>query len=382
MVNSEATPALPNAAASHTGSQVGVAVFGRDGRLLTHTPSLARLLSLTPDALVAGRKVADILKPLCDVSNGLPTSSAVPIRCVTSQGRPLELSFEALPRLRCCMTAVDVTDARRTEDDLHRARAAAESASEAKSRFLATMSHELRTPLNAVIGFSEALNREAEIHGGAAEMPNAARVAEFAGAIQEAGQHLLTLINNILDVARVESGRFDLAADLIEIDHLVQGSVRLVQPGARAAEVVIRTDIDPSLPRLRGDERRLRQVLAHLLSNALKFTHAGGQIIVRAERLPSNDGDLLIHVIDNGIGIADHDIDRVFEPFSQLDAGLARKAPGAGLGLYFSRALIQAHGGTLTLASQLGYGTTATLSLPGLRLEAMAQTLEFIQETP
>ena len=256
-------------------------------------------------------------------------------------------------------TFTDVTEARAAEDELRRAKETAEAANQAKSRFLATMSHELRTPLNAVIGFSDTLLREAA-------NPTSGRVAEFAQQINEAGRHLLGLINSILDVARIEAGRFDLASDTVDVVRLVQHCVRQSTAAARAAEVFLDTDLPDDLPLLQADERRLQQVLNHLLSNAVKFTESGGMVTVIARVQP--DGRLLIAVSDTGIGIPVVDLERVFEPFTQLDSSLARRFQGAGLGLYVSRALVVGHGGELTLSSMPGKGTTAEIRLPANRL--------------
>ena len=164
-------------------------------------------------------------------------------------------------------------------------------------------------------------------------------------------------------MARIEAGRFDLASDLVDVERLVRTAVRQADAAAQAAEITLTTELPDSLPRLRGDERRLAQVLRHLLSNAVKFTEIGGTVTAGARREP--DGELLIFVRDTGIGIPEEDLERVFEPFTQLDSTLARRYQGSGLGLYVSRALVAGHGGRLTLRSGAGEGTTAEIRLPG-----------------
>jgi signal transduction histidine kinase len=221
------------------------------------------------------------------------------------------------------------------------------------------MSHELRTPLNAVIGFSEALLHEAA-------NPSAARVTEFAGQINDAGRHLLGLINIILDVARIESGRFEFAADAVDVSRLVRHCLRHADASAQAAEITLVASLPDELPAITADERRLQQAVNHLLSNAVKFTEVGGTVTVGAQLEP--DGRMLLFVRDNGIGIPDEDIERVFEPFTQLDGSLARRFQGAGLGLYVSRALVAGHGGELTLRSIEGQGTIAEVRLPAARV--------------
>jgi signal transduction histidine kinase len=277
---------------------------------------------------------------------------------VTRAGRVLDIHSDPTPGGGWVSTFTDVTEARAAEDELRRAKEAAEAANQAKSRFLATMSHELRTPLNAVIGFSDTLLRDAG-------NPSRARVAEYAQQINEAGRHLLGLINIILDVARIESGRFDLATDTVDIGRLVRHCVRLTDAAAQAAEIAITIEMPDRLPPIRADERRLQQVISHLLSNAVKFTDAGGTVSVGASL---QDGRLLVFVRDTGIGIPEEDLDRVFEPFTQLDSSLARRFQGAGLGLYVSRALVAGHGGELVLRSVPGKGTAAEMHLPADRL--------------
>jgi signal transduction histidine kinase len=177
---------------------------------------------------------------------------------------------------------------------------------------------------------------------------------------------LLGLINTILDVARIEAGRFEMSADRIDLARLVQTCARSSASAFLAGEIALRLDLPDQLPELRADERRLQQVLAGLLSNAVKFTPAGGEVTVGARLDPT--GDLLLHVTDTGIGIPPADLERVFEPFIQLDATLSRRFQGAGLGLYVARSLVEAHGGRLRLVSEPGAGTRAEITLPGWRL--------------
>ncbi len=232
-----------------------------------------------------------------------------------------------------------------------------------QARLLATMSHELRTPLNVVIGFSDAMMRDS---GGALTRE---QVAEYAESINEAGRQLLTLVDVILDVAKVEAGQFDLPSDLIDIEHLVAAVVARSTESARAAKLSLLGTVPSGLPLLRGDERRIRNAMDQLAANAIKFTPGGGSIRITA-RVEDRSGDLLLLVSDTGIGIVEGDLQRAFEPFVQLDASLARRFPGSGLGLYVSRITARAHGGNLLLSSEPGVGTTAVLRLPAYRLVA------------
>jgi signal transduction histidine kinase len=278
---------------------------------------------------------------------------------VTRSRRVLEIQSDPVPHGGWISTYTDVTEARAAEQALRRSRDAAEAANQAKSRFLATMSHELKTPLNAVIGFSDALMREGD-------RPDADRVAEFAKQINTAGRDLLSLIDTILDVARIESGRFDLATDQVDVARLIRTAARQLDGAIQAAELNLVMAIAPDLPILRGDERRLLQTLHQILSNAIKFSDAGGTITLGAGINPA--GDLVLSVRDTGIGIPAEDMERVFEPFTQLDNTLARRYQGAGLGLYIARAMVAGHDGDLTLVSRIGEGTLAEIRLPAERL--------------
>jgi signal transduction histidine kinase len=221
------------------------------------------------------------------------------------------------------------------------------------------MSHEFRTPLNAIIGFSDALARQR------GDVP-AALAAEYSGQINEAGRQLLSLINIVLDVARIESGRFDPNGEVVDPVRAIRTAVRQADSAAQAGDVLMSVTLPDDLPSLRGDERHITQALQQLLSNAIKFTEAGGCVSIEAGLTP--DADLCISVTDTGIGIPDADLERVFEPFTQLDGSLSRRYPGAGLGLFMARAIIAAHGGHLLLASQPGNGTTARITLPKARI--------------
>ena len=354
----------------------GITLFDAGGRLVAANRMASELLDLPPGTLTPGHSEQQILDSLAaagEFGDGAAAEAFMRHRLSanragkpelyrrpTSAGRVIEVRSDPAPGGGTVLTYTDVTESEETQKELRRAKEAAEAANQAKSRFLATMSHELRTPLNAVIGFSEALLRQ----GGTSDP---ALTAEFAAAINESGNQLLGLINTILDVARIEAGRFEMSADRIDLARLVQTCARSVASGFQAGEIALRLDLPERLPELRADERRLQQVLAGLLSNAVKFTPAGGEVTVGATIDPT--GDLLLHVTDTGIGIPAADLERVFEPFIQLDASLSRRFQGAGLGLYVARALVEAHGGRLRLLSEPGAGTRAEIALPGWRLD-------------
>ncbi len=356
----------------------GITLWSADHTVVASNAKAAELLGHAPEVLVPGRSLLETIELL--VARGeLGDGEAAQARgdelasrdwrtayrreVVTAAGRVLEARSDPTPDGGFVSTFIDITEARAAEQELRRAKEAAEAANRAKSHFLATMSHELRTPLNAVIGFSDALMREAA-------RPDPGRIEDYARQVNEAGRRLLALINTILDVSRIEAGRFDLADDEVDLERLVSNAVRRVDQAANAAEVGLVADLPAGLPRLRADERRLSQVVDHLLSNAIKFTTAGGAVTIAARPGNEASGGVVISVADTGIGIAEHDLERVFEPFTQIDNSLARRFGGTGLGLYISRALVQGHGGHLVLRSRPGVGTTAEIRMPADRLVA------------
>jgi len=243
--------------------------------------------------------------------------------------------------------------------ELKRAKEAAETANRGKGEFLASLSHELRTPLNAVIGFSDLIAREAEGPVGAPVYKR------FAMNVRDSGQHLLELINEILDHAQAEAGCLRIEEATVDLDAAATFAVRMLTPRAERAGVTLAVSVDPSVRALRADERRLRQILLNLIANAVKYTPSGGSVTVTAGM---EAGALEIRVTDTGLGIPAEDIDRVMEPFGRADTATNRRVEGTGLGLPLTRRLVELHGGTLALRSTLGVGTTVTARLPGGRV--------------
>jgi signal transduction histidine kinase len=240
------------------------------------------------------------------------------------------------------------------------ARQKAETANRAKSSFLATMSHELRTPLNAIIGFSDMMR--SEILGAVGNE----RYHPYIDNIHESGEHLLQIITDILDLSKAESGKLALDEDLVDLREVVR-SVRQVISGRMAVGGLTETvDLPADLPPLRADERKIKQVLLNLISNAVKFTPTGGTVKLTARCDPRRG--LTLIVADSGIGIPEADLDRVLKPFEQVDSSLSRQHQGTGLGLPLVRAMIELHGGTVTLKSTVGIGTQVILTLPAERL--------------
>ncbi|MBX6323175.1 MAG: PAS domain-containing sensor histidine kinase, partial [Rhodospirillaceae bacterium] len=257
-------------------------------------------------------------------------------------------------------TASDITELKKREMSLRAAKEMAETASRAKTEFLANVSHELRTPLNAIIGFSEIMDMELLGPIGNSQYQG------YISDIHASAQHLLGVINDILDVAKIEAGKAELQESEFNLTRLFDSVFRLIRErAARAGLTLVVHDVS-GLPPVVADEQKLKQILINLLSNAVKFTPAGGRIELGA-RIDEN-GDLLITTTDTGIGIAPSDIERVMEPFGQADSHLNRKYQGTGLGLPLARGLTELHGGRLVLESRLNVGTTVTVVLPRHRL--------------
>jgi PAS domain S-box-containing protein len=242
----------------------------------------------------------------------------------------------------------------RLAENYARQREVAETANRAKSEFLAHMSHELRTPLNAIIGFADMI-------AGRMLGPQSAKYFEYAEDISGSAHHLLGVINDILDVSKIESGRFELELQEHEPQDLVDDSLRLVRGRAREAKLQLVNALPEDLPPMLVDARAVKQILINLLGNAVKFTPAGGSVTVEG-RL-TDDGGLAFTVADTGIGIAEENLERVFEPFWQADAGI-RRSEGSGLGLNICRKLIDLHGGSISVASVPQQGTRVTVSFP------------------
>ncbi len=276
--------------------------------------------------------------------------------------RTLRTESEAIPDengrpARVIGAVHDLTDLKRAERALRKAMEAAAEGNRAKSEFLANVSHELRTPLNAIIGFSEVMQQE--VFG---PLGND-RYREYASDIRDSGSHLLGIINDLLDYAKLEAGRLDLHVEPVEFPKLLENSLRLVHKRAEEAGVTLVSNIANAPERIEADGRKLMQILLNLLSNAVKFTPAGGTVTLKA--LSTVDG-VEISVTDTGVGMSAHDIEIALIPFGQVDSSLNRQQTGTGLGLPLSRALAELHGGRLDVESAPGHGTTVRVSLPSI----------------
>lgn len=338
-----------------------------EGRIISLNEAGARSLNSAPTSLIGKDIFAHFSKKVRERRLMMLHSAINSKRPVAFEDRVNKRWFEIVlaPILngagevtRVVIAAHDVTHRREAEEKLREAKTLAEMANRAKSEFLANMSHELRTPLNAIIGFSDVIANQ--VFG-----PLRDRYLEYASDIQASGQHLLELINDILDISRIEIGAIDLSDGPQDVAALIRACNRLVTERATKGGVKIVENLPEGLPRIFVDERRLKQILINLLSNAVKFTQTGGQVVVSAGM---ENGGVFLQVSDNGIGMSRDGIDVALTPFGQVDTGLSRRYEGTGLGLPLTKGLVELHDGQLRIDSALGIGTTVTVTLPACRV--------------
>ena len=249
----------------------------------------------------------------------------------------------------------DITRRKEQEAALEEARAEADRANAAKSRFLATMSHELRTPLNAIIGFSEMLTKEGSL------MIDAKRRHDYAHLINDSGHHLLSVVNGILDMSKIESGNFEITPEPFAPRQVIEECCGLLAYKAGEMGIDLAADLPEGLPDMVADKRSLHQIMLNLVSNAIKFTKRGGKITVRAR---SDAASITVVVEDTGVGIGAEDLPRIGDPFFQARSSYDRRHDGTGLGLSIVKGLLGLHGGQIEIASKLGEGTRVTIRLP------------------
>jgi PAS domain S-box-containing protein len=355
----------------------GISVYDADLKMIAWNEQLIEMVGLPREMYKVGTPLEDVVR--YSAERGEYGSGAIEgyVRERVNQsklpvahrqarwrfnGRYVELRRTPMPGGGFVTVYSDLTDRKRAEDALREAKEAAEAANKTKSEILANMSHELRTPLNAIIGFSDIIQREA--FGLVGER----RYLDYARDIHDSGAHLLALINDILDVSKAEAGRIELLEGLVDVTELFDSCVRLVRARADEAHVTIEAHPTDRLPKLHADGLRLKQVLLNLLSNGIKFTPAGGRVTLDAHL--GDHQKFVIRVTDTGIGMSSEDIPKALSPFGQLESTRARRYPGTGLGLPLSKALIELHGGELSIESEAGKGTTVIVTLPAARVMA------------
>jgi signal transduction histidine kinase len=390
----------------------GLLAFDAKLKIIVSNERLSDMIDMPPEMLNAGRNFRSVIEQSARRGDYGPGDREEVLQRVltTAQGREahnfervmpdgsvLEASATPLREGGFVVTYSDVTERKRSEDALKRsrrelnsrvkelehmkarlelqgeelrqlaqhlaqARDVANAANKAKSDFLANMSHELRTPLNAIIGFSEIMN--AELLGPL----GSDQYRQYTGDIHESGAHLLSLINDILDLSKIEAGRMELVEERAVVGEIIEASVRIIRERAHAAEIKLATELPQDLPTIFVDERAIKQVMLNLLSNAVKFTGAGGQVTISAGMDPG--GGIALSVSDTGVGMSAAEIKKALTPFGQVDSSLARKHEGTGLGLPLAQSMTEVHGGTLTIESNSGGGTTVTVTLPAERVLA------------
>lgn len=356
-----------SAALDHMGQ--GLVLYGRDGSLLLYNHRFAELFGLGIDQLRPGldrRAVRAVLgqidadnAPDCALPMGGHETEKREFDVPLRDGRFLRAYQAPLAEGGVILTFTDISPLIRTAAALRQAKEQAEAASRAKTQFLANVSHELRTPLNGIIGYAEAL-------GGGYFGTLPPRHQEYVDTIARSGRHLLSLINDLLDVARAESGHLVLHPEPVDLPRAVDTARRVVQWRAEEHRLTLQVDLAADLPRLDADARMVQQMLLNLLQNAIKFTPVGGAVTISAVRDAS--GGVRLTVTDTGIGIAEEHQQAVMDPFYQVENAETRRHDGTGLGLPLAKSFIEAHGGWLELDSQPGRGTAVRLIFPADRV--------------
>ncbi len=348
----------------------GVCVVDRSLTVRLMNPRFIEMFDLPADYARPGRPVADYIewsvarwtvdraerrRLVEDVLHSFRTQPEQRFEETWPDGRVIELWRRPLPDGGFVTTYTDVTENADAEQELVEARNQADEANRAKSEFLAIMSHELRTPLNAIIGFSDVMQCG---HFGPL---GDARYVEYIGDIRNSGLLLLDLINDILDIAKIDAGKLVLYFEPLDAGALLRDDVKRMQPQADAAGVALRVELPADTVTVQADKTRLRQILLNLMSNAIKFTPRGGTVTARLVEVP---GAVRFEVADTGVGMTDFEIQKALEPFGQVQSALSRNRGGTGLGLTIVKQLTELHDGSLSIDSVAGRGTCVSVTLP------------------
>ncbi len=353
----------------------GIIAVDAQGRMETVNAAAGRIFGYEV-AEMAGRNVTMLLPASSKAGHGEAVVSCIRRRDLGALGQrrevvakrqddsefPLEIAISLLERPEGPLfiaAVADITERKEADTALRGAKLDAEAANQAKTQFLAHMSHELRTPLNAIIGFSDMMRQE--MMG-----VLSAVYLDYARNINDSGRQLIGIIDDLLDVSRLQLGKFTISDGVVDLHSAVAGALAMMRPRAEDSGIILTEGVDEALPKLRGDARAIRQVLINLVSNAVKFTPRGGSVRVSAES--SSDGRLLLAVSDTGRGIDPEMIEHVLDPFHHADAFKANKGRGIGLGLPICRWLMELHGGSLVIESSTPVGTTVVAGFPRERV--------------
>jgi signal transduction histidine kinase len=348
----------------------GLSVFDSQGRLIAWNFRFCELLDISP-AFAAGARLRDVLMLQTgrgDFGEAEPEDEAtrrfdlffkdVPTtkERVTAAGRVLQIRRRAMPNGAILSVYSDVTEIRTSERKLIETRSQAELANRAKGDFLANMSHELRTPLNAIIGFSEVISNQ--LFGPIANE----KYLEYIKDIHASSLHLLSIINDVLDMSKIEAGKVELAKDVIRIKSVVGDVMRMVGERACSRNIELTAQLPDEDLEIWADERSMKQILLNLLANAINFSNSGGQVCIRV--IPGKPEVAVIEIEDRGIGMNEEEQRRALQPFGQAKPAMTRTSGGTGLGLPITKGLVEAHGGTLTIQSRSGFGTIVRIEMP------------------
>ncbi|WP_041413807.1 PAS domain S-box protein [Sinorhizobium fredii] len=354
----------------------GVVVLGQDGDIRTMNRSASALFNYDEDEM-RGKPFAALFahesqKAVIDYLHGL---SGHGVASVLNDGRevigreagggfiPLFMTIGRLSSSHgYCAVIRDITQWKRTEEELRNAKRAAETANAHKTDFLARVSHEIRTPLNAIIGFSDMMASE---HFGPIGNP---RYIEYAGDIGRSGRHVLDIVNDLLDISKIEAGEMELDFSAVDLNEAVSEAVSLVQPQANSQRVIIRTSLSASVPEVVADGRSIKQIALNILANAIRFTPSGGQIVVSTSY--EANGSVILRIRDMGIGMTRSELDQAMKPFRQVTTGGRKRGEGTGLGLPLTKAMAEANRAQFAISSAPNEGTLVEISFPSQRVLA------------